>query len=69
MNALMNRSSLFDDIFKDLAPAFYVRPLHGDPLPTPAQIKVDVKENMNIRNAITLFVKCINMQGIIDWVL
>ena len=45
MNALMNRSSLFDDIFKDLAPAFYVRPLHGDPLPTPAQIKVDVKEN------------------------
>ncbi len=26
-------------------------------------------ENMNIRNAITLFVKCINMQGIIDWVL
>ena len=45
MNALINRSSLFDDIFKDLAPAFYVRPLHGDPLPTPAQIKVDVKEN------------------------
>ena len=45
MNALMNRSSLFDDIFKDLAPAFYVRPLHGDPLPTPAQIKVDVTEN------------------------
>ncbi len=45
MNALMNRGSLFDDIFKDLAPAFYVRPLHGDPLPSPAQIKVDVKEN------------------------
>jgi HSP20 family protein len=25
-------------------PVFYVRPLHGDPLPSPAQIKVDVKE-------------------------
>ncbi|MBE2264102.1 MAG: Hsp20/alpha crystallin family protein [Burkholderiaceae bacterium] len=45
MNALMNRGSLFDDIFKDLAPAFYVRPLHGDSLPSPAQIKVDVKES------------------------
>ena len=45
MNALINRSGLFDDFFRDIAPAFYVRPLHGDPLPTPAQIKVDVKEN------------------------
>ena len=45
MNALINRASLFDDFLKDLAPAFYVRPLHGDGLPTPAQIKVDVKES------------------------
>ena len=45
MNALINRGSLFDDFLKDLAPAFYVRPLHGDGLPTPAQIKVDVKES------------------------
>ena len=44
MNSLITRGSLFDDIFKDLAPGFYVRPLHGDPLPTPAQIKIDVKE-------------------------
>ena len=44
MNALINRSGFFDDFLRDLAPAFYVRPLHGDPLPTPAQIKVDVKE-------------------------
>ncbi len=42
MNGLMTRSSLLDDFFKDVAPGFYVKPLHGDPLP--AQIKVDVKE-------------------------
>ena len=48
MNALINRGSLFDDFLKDLAPAFYVRPLHGDGLPTPAQIKVDVKESDKI---------------------
>lgn len=30
--------------FRDVAPGFYVRPLHGDPLPNPSQIKVDVKE-------------------------
>ena len=45
MNALMNRGNLFDEFFRDFAPGFYVRPLHGDPLPTPAQIKVDVKES------------------------
>ncbi|GAA4428959.1 Hsp20/alpha crystallin family protein [Acidovorax lacteus] len=45
MNSLVSRGSLFDDFFKDLAPGFYVRPLHGDPLPSPAQIKIDVKEN------------------------
>ncbi len=42
MNSLMARSGLLDDFFKDVAPGFYVKPLHGDPLP--AQIKVDVKE-------------------------
>ncbi len=42
MNNLMARSGLLDDFFKDVAPGFYVKPLHGDPLP--AQIKVDVKE-------------------------
>ena len=44
MNSLVTRGSLFDDFFKDVAPGFYVRPLHGDNLPSPAQIKVDVKE-------------------------
>ena len=42
MNHLIARSNLFDDFFKDVAPGFYVKPLHGDPLP--AQIKVDVSE-------------------------
>lgn len=44
MNSLMTRGSLFDDFFKDFAPGFYVRPLHGDSLPDPGRIKVDVKE-------------------------
>jgi len=45
MNSLMTRGSLFDDFFRDAAPGFYVKPLHGDALPTPSQIKVDVKES------------------------
>lgn len=44
MNHLITRSGLFDDFFKDVAPGFYVRPLHGDSLPSPSQIKIDVKE-------------------------
>lgn len=35
--------SLFDELFRDFAPGYYVRPLHGDALP--AQIKVDVSES------------------------
>ncbi|MBS0316428.1 MAG: Hsp20/alpha crystallin family protein [Proteobacteria bacterium] len=45
MNALISRNSLFDDFFRDVAPGFFIKPLHGDTLPPPAQIKVDVKEN------------------------
>jgi HSP20 family protein len=44
MSALISRGNLFDDFFRDLGPSYYVRPLHGDPLPSPAQIKVDIKE-------------------------
>ncbi|MBH1979218.1 MAG: Hsp20/alpha crystallin family protein [Comamonadaceae bacterium] len=44
MNSLVTRGSLFDDFFKDIAPGFYVRPLHGEGVPSPSQIKVDVKE-------------------------
>ena len=44
MNSLTTRGSLFDDFFRDVSPGYYVRPLHGDNLPSPAQIKVDVRE-------------------------
>jgi HSP20 family protein len=42
MNSLIARNSLFDELFKDFTPGYFVKPLHGDALP--AQIKVDVKE-------------------------
>jgi len=44
MNALMSLrpASLVDDFFRDFAPGFFVRPLHGDPLPQ--QIMIDVQE-------------------------
>jgi HSP20 family protein len=42
---LINRGNFLDELFRDVAPGFYVKPLHGDPLPTTAQIKVDVKES------------------------
>lgn len=48
MNTLIRRGNLFDDLFRDVAPSYYVRPLHGDPLPNPAQIKVDVTESDRI---------------------
>jgi HSP20 family protein len=44
MNTLpTQRSSLFDDLFRDFAPGYFVRPLHGDPLPQ--QVKIEVKED------------------------
>lgn len=39
------RNSLFDDFFRDVAPGFFIKPLHGDPLPSAARIRVDVKES------------------------
>ena len=45
MSSLMTRGGLLNDFFKDVAPGFYVRPLHGDPLPDPEKIRIDVKEN------------------------
>ncbi len=44
MASQLVRGGLFDDIFKEFAPGFFIKPLHGDPLPTAAQIKIDVKE-------------------------
>lgn len=43
MSLLPSRTSLFDDLFHDMASGFYIRPLHGDPLPS--QIKLELKES------------------------
>jgi len=45
MNSLIARGSLFDDLFKDVASGFFVRPLHGESLPSSSDIKIDVQEN------------------------
>lgn len=46
MSSLIPRSSLFDDFFRDLSsPGFFIKPLHGESLPSPGSIKIDVKEN------------------------
>jgi len=34
---------LFDEFFRDVSPGYFVKPLHGDALPS--QIRVDIKEN------------------------
>ncbi|SEQ44120.1 Hsp20/alpha crystallin family protein [Giesbergeria anulus] len=44
MNALIGRGGFLDELLKEVNPSYYIRPLHGDPLPSPAQMKVDVKE-------------------------
>ncbi|UTH74876.1 Hsp20/alpha crystallin family protein [Chromobacterium sp. IIBBL 290-4] len=42
MSILPARHSLFDEFFRDFTPGFFIKPLHGDALPS--QIKMDVKE-------------------------
>ena len=44
LSTFVNRG-IFDDFFRDVSSGYFIKPLHGDPLPT--QIKVDVKENPN----------------------
>ena len=44
-NPIMRNHPLFDDFFRELSPGFFVRPLHGEPLPSAAQIRIDVKES------------------------
>lgn len=44
LSPFVNRG-LFDELFRDVNPGYFIKPLHGDALP--AQIKVDVKENPN----------------------
>lgn len=44
MNSLTTRNKMFDDFFRNMDTGFFVKPLHGDALPSPANIKMDVKE-------------------------
>lgn len=41
----VRRRSLFDEFFQDFPLGYSIAPLHGDPLPQPGKIKIDVKEN------------------------
>lgn len=45
MPPLVPRSRFFDEFFRDFPVGFSVKPLHGDPLPAPDKIKIDVKTN------------------------
>ncbi len=45
MSSLISRSSLFDDFIKDFTPGFFIKPLQGETLPSPGQIRMDVKES------------------------
>lgn len=45
MPPLVPRSRFFDEFFRDFPAGLSVRPLHGDPLPSPDKIKIDVKTN------------------------
>lgn len=47
MSKLITRNPLFDSLFEDMTPGFFMRPLHGDGLPTAGQIKIDVSEKDN----------------------
>jgi HSP20 family protein len=42
MSALMRTNPWLDDFFKDLSPGFYVKPLHGEGVPS--DIRVDVTD-------------------------
>jgi HSP20 family protein len=45
MNPRVMRGNHLDEIFRDVSPGFYVTPLHGETVPEPVQIKIDLKEN------------------------
>jgi HSP20 family protein len=40
-----SNNGLIDELFRDFNPGYFIKPLHGDSLPS--QIRVDVKENPN----------------------
>ncbi len=45
MNTIIPRPRFFDELLRDFPTTFSIRPLHGEPLPPPDKIKVDVREN------------------------
>lgn len=45
MSSLINRNRFFEEFFRDFPLGYVARPLHGDPLPSPDKIKIDVKTN------------------------
>lgn len=48
MSSLVKRNNFFDDFFGNIDTGFFVKPLHGDALPNPEKIKIDVTENENV---------------------
>lgn len=44
LTTFINRG-IIDELFRDVNSGYFIKPLHGDPLPS--QIKVDVKETPN----------------------
>lgn len=45
MNPLVSRHNFLDELVRDLPLGYSIKPLHGDPLPAPERIKIDVKNN------------------------
>lgn len=45
MPPLMPRNRFFDEFIRDFPLGYSVKPLHGDPLPSPDKIRIDVKTN------------------------
>jgi len=45
MAPLAPRKSIFDEFFRDFPLGYSIKPLHGDPLPSPDKIKVEIKDN------------------------
>lgn len=44
MSAVLHRT-LFDDIFKEVPPGYFLRPVHGDRVQNPDLIRLDVQES------------------------
>lgn len=45
MGQIQPRKTVLDEFFRDFPFGYSMRPLHGDPLPSPSQIKVEIKDN------------------------